>query len=90
MKPLRPVPPTGLRRAYTADEFCSAYRVGRSRFQELAKSGRLRTYKDGKRRMVSAEAAEEYQRSLEQRTGTDRGDRPTAIRATVDAATSLR
>ncbi len=52
-------------KAFTIDEFIDAYKVGRTiTYEELA-SGRLKSYKLGRRRYISAEAAEAWQRQLE-------------------------
>jgi hypothetical protein len=53
------------RKTYSIKEFCLAYRMGRSScFQEI-KSGRLKSYKRGRSRRISKEAAEAWQTLLE-------------------------
>lgn len=52
-------------RAYTVAQFAEVYQVGRTRvFEEIA-SGRLKSYRAGRRRYISAAAAEEWQRARE-------------------------
>jgi hypothetical protein len=53
-------------RAFTIPQFLANYKVGRTRTYEEIESGRLATYKVGRRRYISARAAEEWQRQLEQ------------------------
>lgn len=51
--------------AYTLEQFVSTYKVGRTKaFDEIA-TGRLATYKVGRRRYISARAAAEWQQKLE-------------------------
>lgn len=45
---------------YTVDEACEALRMSRSVIYELIRSGRLRTIKEGKRRLVPVKALDEY------------------------------
>lgn len=52
--------------AYTVEQFIGATKVGRTKvFEEIA-SGRLVTYKVGRRRYISARAAADWQRRLEE------------------------
>ena len=51
--------------AYSIEEFAAIYGVGRTSVFEEISSGRLRTYKVGRRRYISAEAAAEWQRARE-------------------------
>jgi hypothetical protein len=51
--------------ALTIDEFTDTYKVGRTIAYEEIASGRLKTYKLGRRRYISAAAASEWQRRLE-------------------------
>ena len=61
-----------MKKAFTIDEFIDAYKVGRTiTYEELA-SGRLKSYKLGRRRYISAEAAEDWQRRLEAETNPER------------------
>ena len=54
--------------SYTVDEFVSTFKVGRTTtFAEIG-SGRLATYKVGRRRYISARAACEWQQRLETET----------------------
>lgn len=54
--------------AFTIPEFISHLKVGRTRTYEEIGSGRLLTYKVGRRRYISAHAAAEWQRKLEAET----------------------
>jgi hypothetical protein len=46
-----------VRPVYTVDDFCRDFRVGRSTFYAEVRSGRLRTFTVGDRRMVAGEDA---------------------------------
>ncbi len=52
--------------AFTIAQFCDRYQAGRTRVYEEITNGRLATYRVGRRRFISARAAEEWQRQLEQ------------------------
>ena len=52
------------KRAYSVDEFCQRYGVGRTTAYEEIKAGRLRVAKVGKRTLVTADAAELWLRNL--------------------------
>jgi hypothetical protein len=54
--------------AFTVKQFENSYKVGHTKTCEEIKSGRLRSYKLGGRRYISASAAEEWQRRLEAET----------------------
>lgn len=54
--------------AYTIPEFIDKFKVGRTITYEEIASGRLTTYKVGRRRYVSAHAACDWQRRLEDET----------------------
>ena len=54
--------------AFTIEQFLSVFKVGRTTAYEEIGSGRLNTYKLGRRRYVSAHAAAEWQRKLEAET----------------------
>ena len=54
--------------AYTVEQFIGATKVGRTKAYEEIASGRLATYKVGRRRYISAHAAAEWQRKLEAET----------------------
>ena len=51
--------------AFTIPEFIGVFKVGRTMTYEEIGSGRLPTYKVGRRRYISAHAAAEWQRKLE-------------------------
>lgn len=53
---------------FTIPEFLSTYKVGRTKVYEEIQTGRLVTYKLGKKRLISGRAAEEWQRRLEAET----------------------
>lgn len=52
-------------KSLTIAEWCHVRRVGRTRAFEEISSGRLRTYKVGRRRYISAEADAQWQRDRE-------------------------
>lgn len=52
-------------KTFTIEEFITAFKVGRTTVYEEIASGRLKTYKLGRRRYISAAAAIEWQRRLE-------------------------
>ena len=54
-----------IQQAFTIPGFIGAYNVGRTKAYEEIGSGRLATYKVGRRRYISAHAAEEWQKKLE-------------------------
>ena len=51
--------------AFTIPEFIGAFKVGRTTTYEEIGTGRLATYKVGRRRYISAHAAADWQRRLE-------------------------
>ena len=51
--------------AFTIDEFAKTYRIGRSTVYEALASGELRSFHVGRRRLISFEAAADWQRTLE-------------------------
>lgn len=53
---------------FTIPEFLSTYKVGRTKAYEEIQTGRLVTYKLGKKRLISGRAAEDWQRRLEAET----------------------
>lgn len=55
--------------AYTVPDFIRIFKVGRTTLYEEIASGRLSTYKVGRRRYISAHAAEAWQKRLEEETG---------------------
>lgn len=56
--------------AFTIDEFAKAYKIGRSTVYELLDSGELRSFHVGRRRLISYEAAAQWQRNLEEKSVT--------------------
>ena len=58
--------------AFTIPEFIGHFKVGRTTTYEEIASGRLATYKVGRRRYISAHAAAEWQRKLEAATSGDK------------------
>lgn len=54
--------------AFTIPEFLSTFKVGRTKAYEEIQTGRLTTYKVGRKRLISSRAAEEWQRRLEAET----------------------
>ena len=55
---------------FTVNEFLTTFKVGRTLAYEEIKRGRLQTYKLGRKRLISAHAAEAWQRRLEAETST--------------------
>lgn len=51
--------------AFTIEQFIAAFKVGRTSAYEEIATGRLATYKVGRRRYISARAAAEWQCKLE-------------------------
>ena len=51
--------------AYTVDQACEALAMNRSRIYKAIADGSIKTFKTGRRRMVSAKALEEYVAKLE-------------------------
>lgn len=49
--------PQPAQQAYTVESFCAAFDVSRSRVYEEIAAGRLRSFKTGRRRMITADAA---------------------------------
>jgi hypothetical protein len=58
--------------AFTIEQFVATYKVGRTTLYEEIKAGRLATYKVGRRTYVSARAATEWQRKLEQQPACEK------------------
>jgi len=58
--------------AFTIPQFIDTFKVGRTRAYEEIASGRLATYKVGRRRYISAHAAAEWQRKLESATSGEK------------------
>jgi hypothetical protein len=54
--------------ALTVEEFIDLYKTGRTSFYNEIASGRLPTYRVGRRRFISSAAAAEWQRRLEAET----------------------
>ena len=57
---------------YTIPQFIDTFKVGRTTTYEEIGSGRLPTYKVGRRRYISARAASDWQRRLETETNSER------------------
>ena len=53
-------------KAYTVNQFIDAHKLGRTKTYEEIDSGRLATYKVGRRRFISDRAADEWQRCREE------------------------
>jgi excisionase family DNA binding protein len=72
MSKLHPQPaPVG---AFSVHEFASAFKISRSTTYELIESGQLRSFHVGRRRLISYQAAREWQTVLEKsqaRTSTE-------------------
>lgn len=65
-QPARPPKPPVAREAYTVAEFCEAFRISRSFFyDEIRRGAGPKTYKSGKNRFVSVEAAKEWRVRME-------------------------
>lgn len=56
------------KQTYTVNQFIEAFNVGRTTTYQEIDSGRLKTYKLGRRRYISATAASEWQCRLEAET----------------------
>lgn len=57
--------PSGMEKELMSIEtFCEVYAVNESRFYFYKNSGKLKTIKDGKRTLISREAAQEWKRNL--------------------------
>ena len=54
--------------AFTIKQFIETFGVGRTVTYEEIQSGRLKTYKLGRRRYISRQAADSWQQRLEART----------------------
>jgi excisionase family DNA binding protein len=57
-----------LPQTFTVNEFLNTFKVGRTKAYEEIQTGRLATYKLGRKRLISAHAAEAWQRRLEAET----------------------
>ena len=53
-----------MQRAFTLDEFCLFYRIGRTRAYEEINAGRLKTVKNGAKTIVRADDAETWLANL--------------------------
>lgn len=51
--------------AFTIDEFINSYKLGRTKVYEEIAAGRLSSYRLGRRRYISAQAAADWQSHLE-------------------------
>jgi hypothetical protein len=59
--------------AYTMQQFCAAIGYDRKRVYNAIATGKLRTFKDGRRRMISADAAREFIALRERETAEAEG-----------------
>lgn len=59
-------------KAFSVHDFGKTYGVGHTKVFEEIKSGRLKTYKVGRRRYISEHAADAWQRQLEAETSNQR------------------
>ena len=50
--------------AFSVSEFCRAYRIGRDKFYDHVRKGRLRAIKDGKRTLILRTDAEKWADAL--------------------------
>lgn len=55
-------------KTYSIPQFLAAFQVGRTKAYEEIAAGRLATYRVGRRRFISARAAEAWQARLEAET----------------------
>lgn len=53
------------KKAYRISQFCEVYGLGRTKVHEEISNGRLKSYKVGRARMISYQAAETWQKSYE-------------------------
>jgi len=58
--------------AFSIKEFCTAFAVGRTTVHALIKRGAIDSFKVGRRRLISAEAAEKWRRHCESETASTR------------------
>lgn len=58
--------------AYNPEDAADQLGVSRARFYQLDKTGQVRTYKDGKRRLCSHDALVECQRAMEKASAEGR------------------
>jgi hypothetical protein len=56
------------RLSYSVDDFMAASGISRRKIYEAIATGSLKTFKNGKRRMISADAARQYIGALERAT----------------------
>lgn len=61
-----------IQQTFTIPEFIAHFKVGRTTTYEEIGSGRLATYQVGRRRYVSAHAAADWQRRLEEATAAQK------------------
>ena len=53
-------------KAYTINDFCKAYSISRSLFYKLKETGKTpKTFQLGSRILISSEAIEEWQKTME-------------------------
>ena len=63
-----------MQRAFTVDEFCLAYRIGRTKAYQQINAGRLRVAKIGSKTIVRADDAEAWLASLTSPGSPEPGD----------------
>lgn len=68
-----PLITTDMQHAFTIPQFIDAYGVSRNTVYEEIARGRLASYQLGRRRYISANAAAEWQKRLEDETAIKRG-----------------
>jgi excisionase family DNA binding protein len=57
---------SNMKRAYSINEFCNVYDLGRTKAYQEIKSGRLRAVKVGTRTIIRADDAEQWLASLKE------------------------
>lgn len=67
------IAPQHSKQAFTVEEFIAAFNVGRTKSYEEMSTGRLKTYKVGRRRYISVSAATAWQKSLERHSASEGG-----------------
>ena len=58
-------------KTYTVNQLLSEFKIGRTKAYEEITTGRLATYNVGRRRFISAHAAVEWQRKLEEQANIE-------------------
>ena len=60
-----------MKRAYSISSFCGAYEIGRTKTYDEINSGRLKTVKVGRRRIIPHDNAEEWLANLDEGAGDE-------------------